>query len=399
MTAQLPNFPPAITAAGLSPDRADRATFVARSIARDEFIKNYQIPELQAALDNIYTNGLVSYNNAFYLANDASSAAASASQAASAALAIQWVSGTTYAIGDARWSPISKLSYRRLTGGAGTTDPSADATNWAAIITPIVAGGTGGSTPFSARLVPIAYTMVAGALQLRLDPCNLDFRSTVLTNGDKVNVSISSQIVAAISSGSTGGAVSGVQSEIVLIAINNTGTMELAWTNLAGGLNLDETNLINTVAEGGAGAADAANVIYSTTARTGVAYRVVGLFRSTQTTAGTWAQTPTLVQGVGGQALAAMSSIGYGQTPKNVTGSRALATTYYNTTGKPILLSIFWNLNGTAQGIISINGFDADNAVSTAGNIYVTNRAIVPPGASYSFTVAGATIGAWIEMR
>ena len=44
--------------------------------------------------------------------------------------ATKWISGTTYAIGAAVWSPATSLAYRRLTAGAGTTDPSADATNW-----------------------------------------------------------------------------------------------------------------------------------------------------------------------------------------------------------------------------------------------------------------------------
>ena len=43
----------------------------------------------------------------------------------------KWISGTTYAIGDVTWSPITFYAYRRKTAGAGTTDPSADATNWA----------------------------------------------------------------------------------------------------------------------------------------------------------------------------------------------------------------------------------------------------------------------------
>ena len=62
-----------------------------------------------------------------------SAAAAALSEAAAAAgsSATAWVSGTTYAIGDVRWSPITLQSYRRKTAGAGTTDPSADATNWA----------------------------------------------------------------------------------------------------------------------------------------------------------------------------------------------------------------------------------------------------------------------------
>lgn len=41
-----------------------------------------------------------------------------------------WVSGTTYAIGDKRYSPATGLLYLRTTAGAGTTDPSADTTNW-----------------------------------------------------------------------------------------------------------------------------------------------------------------------------------------------------------------------------------------------------------------------------
>jgi len=42
-----------------------------------------------------------------------------------------WVSGTTYAVGDLVRSPVTGFLYRRRTAGAGTTDPSADGTNWA----------------------------------------------------------------------------------------------------------------------------------------------------------------------------------------------------------------------------------------------------------------------------
>jgi hypothetical protein len=63
-----------------------------------------------------------------------------AAQAVAAAGTVVWVSGTTYAIGDIVYSPITYLSYRRKTAGAGTTDPSADSTNWAEL------GGTGNVT-------------------------------------------------------------------------------------------------------------------------------------------------------------------------------------------------------------------------------------------------------------
>jgi hypothetical protein len=58
---------------------------------------------------------------------------ANAQAAAASAGAAAWVSGTTYAIGDVRWSPLSYGSFRRRTAGAGTTDPSLDTTNWAAL--------------------------------------------------------------------------------------------------------------------------------------------------------------------------------------------------------------------------------------------------------------------------
>lgn len=42
----------------------------------------------------------------------------------------KWISGTTYAVGDVTWSPADFQAYRRKVAGAGTTDPSADTTNW-----------------------------------------------------------------------------------------------------------------------------------------------------------------------------------------------------------------------------------------------------------------------------
>lgn len=63
-------------------------------------------------------------------ATSASNASAAELAANAAANVTAWVSGTTYAVGNVRYSPITFLSYRRKTAGAGTTDPSADSTNW-----------------------------------------------------------------------------------------------------------------------------------------------------------------------------------------------------------------------------------------------------------------------------
>lgn len=63
----------------------------------------------------------------------ATSASSNTALAAGYAGATVWVSGTTYAIGNNRYSPANGRVYRRLTAGAGTTDPSADFTNWAIV--------------------------------------------------------------------------------------------------------------------------------------------------------------------------------------------------------------------------------------------------------------------------
>lgn len=130
--------PPALTDAPLSPDRTDRPTFTARSIALDNWRKNIHIPEVRAALANVAANATDAATSATAAdgsktAAAASAASASASQIAAAASAgaTLWVSGTTYALGVRVLSPADGLLYRRIVAGAGAIDPSTDNTNWA----------------------------------------------------------------------------------------------------------------------------------------------------------------------------------------------------------------------------------------------------------------------------
>ena len=147
--------------------------------------------------------------------------------------------------------------------------------------------------------------------------------------------------------------------------------------------------------------------VYTTAAVTASPFRVVGYIESTQATAGTWATAPTTIQGQGGQALAAMSSLGYGQTWQNP--SRAYATTYYNTTGKPIYISFYVAqtvINGSTQLGLVINGIAINSAQlcgNTSGGANITIGGIVPPNGSYSMstpTGAGGYAACYaIELR
>jgi hypothetical protein len=111
-----------ITPLPTPPTRADSTTFADRG---DSFLSALPVFATEA-------NELQVDVNAKQTAAAASQVAAAASQAAAeaASTATAWVSGTTYAVGNVRYSPINFLSYRRKTAGAGTTDPSADSTNW-----------------------------------------------------------------------------------------------------------------------------------------------------------------------------------------------------------------------------------------------------------------------------
>jgi len=128
--------PPSITALPTPPDPNDRSTFNARAYPWSVAL-NTLGSEANALADNVYDNAVEAVASAAAATDMAALAQNSASASAASAGATAWVSGTTYAAGDARYSPIDFQTYRRKTAGAGTTDPSLDATNWARVV-PVV---------------------------------------------------------------------------------------------------------------------------------------------------------------------------------------------------------------------------------------------------------------------
>ena len=260
------------------------------------------------------------------------------------------------------------------------TSTGATVTGTLAVSGVLTATGGVASTGITSKIQPITASVAASALTITLNPTILDFRSATLTDGTVTTIAVPASISVTIPSTSTMGTVSAVQSRIVVIAINNAGTVELAAVNISGGSVLDETTLITTTAAVAAG--NSATAYYSTTARTSVAYRVVGFVQSTQATAGTWATAPSTLQGYGGQALAAMSSLGYGQTWQTVT--RTSGTTYYNTTGKPIYC--MYTPNTAANTVTAVvNGVTLFIGNSVAG-APPSNDLLIPVGGSYSVT-------------
>jgi hypothetical protein len=277
-----------------------------------------------------------------------------------------------------RFDGILTLTHNATTlilpGGANITTAAGDS----AIVVPNGTPANGwrvlgyqkadGTTIATSKIQPISASVSGNALTISASSLTLDFRSTTLGSGTVTTVT-GTPATLVISSGSTLGTTNGAQSDIVVLAINNAGTIELAAVNLAGGTQLDEINLVTTTAEGGAGAADSSTVIYSTTARTSVAYRVLGIIRSTQATAGTWATAPSLIQGYGGNG--------------------ALQTAFAAPGAAPMYACRAWvNFSGTGTVTIRASGNASSIADNNAGD-YTVNFTNSMPDAEYC--VLGAT--------
>lgn len=92
--------------------------------------------------------------------------------------------------------------------------------------------------------------------------------------------------------------------------------------------------------------------------------------------------------------------LGVGQTWQNVTASRALGTTYTNSTGKPIQITVSVASSSNSAAYIVVSGVqvrlsDIVNPFSSSGTC------TIPHGATYSVTVAAGTpaLASWTELR
>lgn len=234
------------------------------------------------------------------------------------------------------------------------------------------------------KIQSITASVASNALTVTLNPTTLDFRSSTLGSGTVSTRTIGTAISAVVPSGATLGTTNATLSKVMLLAIDNAGTVELAVCNSS--LSLDESTLISTTLLDSA--SDSASVIYSTTARTNVPFRIVGYVESTQATAGTWATSPSKIQGIGGQIRSGDTSgggFGYGQSWQSV--SRVSGTTYYNTTSKPIMVSAWCNNSSANASIyITVNGVQMSNSnINNAGSTTLVT-AVVPIGHSYVIT-------------
>lgn len=151
-------------------------------------------------------------------------------------------------------------------------------------------GNVGLSTAIGSNLLTVTLTQNDGSTApTTTSPTLICFRDSTLASGDFLRRSITSTLsINTVATGCTFGLVSAQAQYIYVYAIDNAGTVELA---LAGSRAFDEsirysTTIIN-------GSSTNSLVLYSTTARTNVAIRLLGRVKVTEATAGTYATAPS----------------------------------------------------------------------------------------------------------
>lgn len=200
----MPTTPPALSAILPFPALAERAagTYNANAYACLNAWAITYGPQLAALAANAYANANDAFDSATAAENSSQNAATQASLAAASAIAAAsagpaWVSGTIYTLGQCVYSPVNYQIYRRTTAGAGTTDPSADNTNWALVggaMQLVLASGTAQAassgchyalTNVAATTVTLPASPPAGST-VWVTPCNGLATNILARNGQNI---------------------------------------------------------------------------------------------------------------------------------------------------------------------------------------------------------------------
>lgn len=174
-----------------------------------------------------------------------------------------------------------------------------------------VLGGTGGPA-LQPENIGLSVSAAAGALVINLtcadgsapsvsNPVVVPFRSTSGPTGTIITQNITGPTTLTVSAGSTLGVPSSTAFRLWVLCFNDGGTLRIGVVNClshANGvvnaiLSLADNLIASSTAEGGAGGADSAQIIYTSTAVTSKPYRILGYIEwaAAGVTAGTWTTT------------------------------------------------------------------------------------------------------------
>lgn len=261
----------------------------------------------------------------------------------------------------------TNTSWQAVTGGSSSTDPM-QANNYSL------------ANSVAANALTIALKNAAGNDPTAPDPVEIAFRSATAATGTYSVVQTTAAQSIVVASGASLGHGNNIQAYFYVYQINNAGAGELAVSSKL----FDEGTIVSTTAM--SGAATSSTVMYSTTARTNVACRLIARLSSTQTTAGTWAAVPTEISlGNSGRftrnnpsAIRVATSDGFGGTSSGEIAIRNYSTVIQSVgsaitrTARTTTVGEFYTIN--EPGIYTIHAMDNAADGATFGISLNTNQ-------------------------
>lgn len=223
----------------------------------------------------------------------------------------------------------------------------------------------------------IALKDDAGADPAANSPVLIPFRSATAATGTVTWQAVRAATSLTVSSGSTLGTTNSTAFRLTVVLFDDSGTLRLGVINPTLTV-VNDTVVASSTAEGGAGAADSANVYYTGTAVTSKAFRVLGYldYPSGLGTAGTWSAAPTTI-GLGpaipGQVSASSASRLLGTTTNDsaLTGYVGEVQTASVSSGSAVSLTTAVAANVTSISLTA-GDWDVWGNVSFTGNASTT---------------------------
>lgn len=198
---------------------------------------------------------------------------------------------------------LNRWEVKASTAGATIADGGVIARKLAASAIGLVGMINGTVVPsVGASALTVALKTLAGTDPTVADPIYAIFRNATAATGDYSVLTITAATSLVISSGSSMGvAANNTAFRLWLVGFNDAGTFRLGAVNCVSGLDilgLGAWGIASSTAEGGAGAADSAQIIYTGTAVAAKAYGLLAYltWETGLAAAGTWSAGPTRTQ-------------------------------------------------------------------------------------------------------
>jgi len=245
------------------------------------------------------------------------------------------------------------------------------------------------TTSVGSSALTVALKTKAGNDPSTSEPIQISFRSSTASSGTYTTRNVTAATSVVVSSGSTLGTAAAVAANLYVYALDNAGTVEVGISYYL----FPDNSIQSSTAEGGAGAADSATVLYSATARSSVPVRLIGVINITEATAGAWVSNATTVTSNPTKFVASKINL---ETISTATASSSASIAFTNLTDAYSAYEFeFINVLPANNAVMLTGQYSTDNGVTWLNSSYLqrkNNATTSDADGSYTDKTTGLTI-------